>query len=145
MGWKPPHAAFAKPIQTFLPTGSSVSARIRFSLTQFPSAKQQGLYNSGVLFSCQRFYPKSRHPSLITCHSPSNPSNPSPAFARASRSQRQKSSKDIFVPPASSRAGTGQHFDLCSEHRAVVSRQEIQKFRPALPPGDRENRRTSPI
>src|SRR5438132_2805153 len=143
MGWKPPHAAFAKPIQTFLPTGSSVLARIRFSLTQFPSAKQQGLYNSGVLFSCQRFYPKPRHPSLITCHSPSNPSNSSRAFARASRSQRQKSSKDIFVPPASSRARTGQHFDLCREQRAVVSRQEIRKFRPAFPACDLENLRTS--
>src|SRR5438477_5389822 len=63
MGWKPPHAAFAKPIQTFLPTGSSVSARIRFSLTQFRSAKQQGLcfHASG---SIRNLVP--RHSSLVT-------------------------------------------------------------------------------
>src|SRR5216684_2031514 len=73
----------------------------------------------------------------------SKPSNPSRAFARVSRSQRQKSSKDIFVPPASSRARTGQHFDLCREHRAAVSRQEIRKFRSAFPACDLENRRTS--
>src|SRR5437588_12957052 len=108
-----------------------------------PFCQTQGLYNSGVLFSCQRFYPKPRHPSLITCHSPSNPSNSSRAFARASRSQRQKSSKDIFVPPASSRARTGQHFDLCREQRAAVSRQEIRKFHSAFPACDRENLRTS--